>query len=123
MAESPLVAARSHVDPVCAFQCGGAGAQLRLVVSVRRRTGATHLLRLKAVPADGLMAESLLNDHEDNLYLHGWGLANEPVYNQQATAYLLRDDAKATINVFYSMMAGGFSQGVYEPVEHRWRWG
>ena len=56
------------------------------------------------------MAESLLNDHEDNLYLHGWGLANEPVYNQQATAYLLRDDAKATINVFYSMMAGGFSQ-------------
>ena len=21
------------------------------------------------------------------------------------------------------MMAGGFSHGVYEPVEHRWRWG
>jgi hypothetical protein len=45
------------------------------------------------------------------------------VYNQQATAYLLRDDAKAVIKAFYSMMAGGFSQGVFEPVEHRWRWG
>jgi hypothetical protein len=30
---------------------------------------------------------------------------------------------KATINAFYSLMAGGFSHGVFEPVEHRWRWG
>jgi hypothetical protein len=45
------------------------------------------------------------------------------VYNQQASAYLYRDDVKATINAFYSLMAGGFSHGVYEPVEHRWRWG
>jgi hypothetical protein len=65
----------------------------------------------------------MLNDHEDNLFLHGWGLANEPVYDQQGTAYLLRDDVKAAIRTFYSMMAGGFSHGVYEPVEHRWRWG
>jgi hypothetical protein len=86
-------------------------------------TGATHLLRLKAAPAQGLIADSLLNDHEDNLFLHGWGLANEPVYDQQATAYLFRDEAKAAIKAFYSMMAGGFSQSVYEPVEHRWRWG
>lgn len=86
-------------------------------------TGAVHLLRLKALPADGDLAESLLNDHEDNLFLGGLGMANEPVYNQQATAYLLRDDVKATIRAFYSQMASAFSQSVFEPVEHRWRWG
>jgi hypothetical protein len=86
-------------------------------------TGAAHLLRLKALPAQGDLADAILNDHEDNLFLHQWGLANEPVYNQQATVYLLRDDAKAAIRTFYSLMAGGFSHGVYEPVEHRWRWG
>lgn len=86
-------------------------------------TGVAHLLRLKALPAQGELADAILNDHEDNLFLHQWGLANEPVYSQQAAAYLLRDDPKATIRTFYSLMAGGFSQGVYEPVEHRWRWG
>lgn len=86
-------------------------------------TGAVHLLRLKALPADGDLAEALLNDHEDNLFIGGLGMANEPVYNQQATAYLLRDDAKATIRAFYSQMASAFSQSVFEPVEHRWRWG
>src|SRR5262249_54153317 len=64
-------------------------------------TGAVHLLRLKALSAVGKMADSLLNDHEDNLFLKGWGIANEPVYNQQATAYLLRDDPKAAIRAFY----------------------
>ena len=68
-------------------------------------TGAVHLLRLKAVPANGELADSLLNDHEDNLFLKGWGMANEPVYNQQGTAYLLRDDPKAAIRTFYSYMA------------------
>jgi hypothetical protein len=86
-------------------------------------TGPLHLIRLNAIPAYDALADAMLNDHEDNLFLHGWGLANEPVYDQQGTAYLLRDDAKAAIRTFYSMMAGGFSHGVYEPVEHRWRWG
>lgn len=86
-------------------------------------TGAVHLLRLKAVPANGELADSLLNDHEDNLYLKGWGMANEPVYNQQGTAYLLRDDPKATIRTFYSYMASAFSHSVFEPVEHRWTHG
>jgi len=86
-------------------------------------TGAVHLLRLKALPAEGRLADYLLNDHEDNLFLKGWGIANEPVYNQQATAYLLRDDPKAVINAFYSYMASAFSQTVFEPVEHRWTWG
>jgi hypothetical protein len=86
-------------------------------------TGATHLLRLGALAPDTPLADSLLNDHEDNLYLHGWGMANEPVYNQQATAYLLRDDAKAAIRAFYSMTACAFSHSVFEPVEHRWTWG
>lgn len=86
-------------------------------------TGAVHLLRLKAVPADGDLADSLLNDHEDNLFLHGWGMANEPVYNPHATAYLLRDDPKAAVRTFYSMMACAFSHSVYEPVEHRWAHG
>lgn len=86
-------------------------------------TGATHLIRLKALAADGELAESLLNDHEDNLYLYGWGMANEPVYNPQATAYLQRDDPQAVVNAFYSMMACAFSHSAFEPVEHRWFWG
>jgi hypothetical protein len=86
-------------------------------------TGAVHLLRLKAVPASGALADSLLNDHEDNLYLKGLGMANEPVYNQQGTAYLLRDDPKAAIRTFYSYMASAFSHSVFEPVEHRWTHG
>jgi hypothetical protein len=86
-------------------------------------TGALHLLRLKALPADGMLADALLNDHEDNLYLHGWGMANEPVYNPQATAYLLRDDPQAAIRAFYSYLACAFSHSALEPVEHRWTWG
>jgi hypothetical protein len=86
-------------------------------------TGAVHLLRLKALSPVGEMADYLLNDHEDNLFLKGWGIANEPVYNQQATAYLLRDDPKAAIRAFYSYMASAFSHSTLEPVEHRWTHG
>lgn len=86
-------------------------------------TGAMHLLRLGVIPSVGLLADALLNDHEDNLYLNGWGMANEPVYNPQATAYLLRDDPSAAIRAFYSYMACAFSRGALEPVEHRWTWG
>ena len=83
-------------------------------------TGATHLLRLKALPAHGVLADALLHDHEDNLYYKGWGMAQEPVYNQQATAYLLRDQPHAVIRAFYSYLASAFSHSVLEPVEHRW---
>jgi hypothetical protein len=86
-------------------------------------TGAVHLLRLKALAPKGEMADWLLNDHEDNLFLKGWGMANEPVYNQQATAYLLRDDPKAAIRAFYSYMACAFSHSQLEAVEHRWTHG
>jgi len=121
---SPLVELRDHTwIPYVPSNATVPGRNYQLWYPSDVDTGATHLIRLKAVPAEGLMAESLLNDHEDNLFLHGWGLANEPVYDQQATVYLLRDDVKAIIKAFYSMMAGGFSHGVYEPVEHRWRWG
>ena len=78
-----------------------------------------HLLRLKAVAAGSDLADWLLNDHEDNLFFKGWGIANEPVYNQHATAYLLRDDPKAVIRTFYSYMASAFSHSALEPVEHR----
>ena len=86
-------------------------------------TGAMHLPRLKALTADGTLTDWLLHDHEDNLYLLGWGMANEPVYNQQATVYLLRDDPLAAIRAFYSYIACAFSHGPLEPVEHRWTWG
>jgi hypothetical protein len=85
--------------------------------------GPLHLIRLKALPADGDLANSLLNDHEDNLFLKGWGMANEPVYRPQGMAYLYRDDPKAAIRTFYSQMACGFSHTVFEPVEHRWMHG
>jgi hypothetical protein len=86
-------------------------------------TGAVHLIRLKAVDPRGDLADALLHDHEDNLFYKGWGIANEPVYNQQATAYLLRDDPRAAIRAFYSYMASGFSHSTLEPVEHRWTHG
>jgi hypothetical protein len=86
-------------------------------------TGAVHLIRLQAIPPDGQLADWLLNDHEDNLFYKGLGIANEPVYNQQATAYLLRDEVEAVIRAFYSYTASAFSHSVYEPVEHRWTHG
>lgn len=86
-------------------------------------TGPLHLSRLKALDPNGLLTTCLLNDHEDNLFYRNWGMANEPVYNQQATAYLLRDNVEAVVRSFYSMMACAFSHTVFEPVEHRWGWG
>jgi hypothetical protein len=86
-------------------------------------TGALHLSRLKALEPSGVLTTYMLNDHEDNLFFRGWGMANEPVYNQQATAYLLRDEVKPAIRAFYTMMACAFSHSVFEPVEHRWGWG
>jgi len=86
-------------------------------------TGPLHLVRLEALPADGDLAWWMLNDHEDNLFYKGWGAANEPVYNQQCTAYLLRDMPEAAIRCFYSHMASAFSHSTFEPVEHRWTHG
>jgi hypothetical protein len=121
---SPLVQLRDHTwIPYVPCEASKSGRLLEQWYPTDVDTGAVHLLRLKALPADGLLADCLLNDHEDNLYLNGWGMANEPVYNQQATAYLLRDDPKAVIRAFYSYMACAFSHSVFEPVEHRWAWG
>jgi hypothetical protein len=121
---SPLVELRDYTwTPYVPSNAADPGRNYQQWYPADVDTGAVHLLRLRALPAQGELADALLNDHEDNLYLHGWGLANEPVYNQQATAYLLRDNPKAVVRAFYSMMAGGFSHDVYEPVEHRWRWG
>jgi hypothetical protein len=85
--------------------------------------GALHLSRLNALDPRGPLTSYLLHDQEDNLFLNGWGMANEPVYNQHATALLLRDDVKPVIRAFYSMMACAFSHSAFEPVEHRWAWG
>lgn len=121
---SPLVQLRDHTwTPYVPCEATQPGRRLEQWYPTDVDTGALHLLRLGALPAQGLLAESLLNDHEDNLYLHGWGMANEPVYNPQATAYLLRDDPKAAIRAFYSYMACAFSHSALEPVEHRWTWG
>ncbi|HRP56882.1 hypothetical protein, partial [Agriterribacter sp.] len=60
---------------------------------------------------------------EDNLFFKNQGAANEPVYVQQATAYLLRDEPKAVIRAFYSLMACGFSHQQFTSLEHRWAWG
>jgi hypothetical protein len=124
MMSSPLVPLRDHTwTPYVPCEATRPGRRLELWYPTDVDTGAMHLLRLKALPAQGVFAEALLNDHEDNLYLHGWGMANEPVYNPQATAYLLRDDPPAVIRAFYSYMACAFSHSVLEPVEHRWTWG
>jgi len=85
--------------------------------------GPLHMSRLKALDPNGPLTTCLLNDNEDNLFFKQWGMANEPVYNPHATAYLLRDDPKPAIRAFYSMMACAFSHSTFEPVEHRWGWG
>jgi hypothetical protein len=86
-------------------------------------TGPLHLARLGAVNPGGLLATAMLHDHEDNLFLRGWGMANEPVYNQHAAAWLARDDVPMVVRTFYSMLACAFSHSTLEPVEHRWGWG
>jgi hypothetical protein len=85
--------------------------------------GPLHLARLDAIPAESWLAEALLHDHEDNLFLNQWGAANEPVYNQQGTVFLRRDEPEAAIRAFYSMMACAFSHHQLSPLEHRWAWG
>ena len=85
--------------------------------------GPLHLARLAAIDPRGWLTTAMLHDHEDNLFLNQWGMANEPVYNQQATVYLLRDEPKAAIRAFYSMMACAFSHHQLTPLEHRWAWG
>jgi hypothetical protein len=86
-------------------------------------TGPLHLARLSVVDPRGWLAAAMLNDHEDNLFLNQWGMANEPVYNQQGTVCLLRDEPEAAIWTFYSMMACAFSHNQLTPLEHRWAWG
>jgi hypothetical protein len=85
--------------------------------------GPLHMARLAAIDPRGWLATAMLHDHEDNLFLNQWGAANEPVYNQQATAYLYRDEPEAAIRAFYSMMACAFSHHQLTPLEHRWAWG
>jgi hypothetical protein len=85
--------------------------------------GPLHMARLAVLDPRGRLSTAMLHDHEDNLFLHQWGAANEPVYNQQATAYLHRDEPEAAIRAFYSMMACAFSHGQLTPLEHRWAWG
>jgi hypothetical protein len=83
-------------------------------------TGPLHLTRLGVLEPNGSLTTAMLNDHEDNLFFDNKGAANEPIYVQQANAYLLRDESKAVIRSFYSFMACGFSHEQYSPLEHRW---
>lgn len=123
-ANSPLVQLRDHTwSPYVPGEIHHARRLLDDWYPADVDTGPVHLLRLKAAPAHGDLADALLNDHEDNLFYRGWGIANEPVYNQHATAYLLRDEPEAVIRTFYSYMASAFSHTTFEPVEHRFTHG
>ena len=86
-------------------------------------TGPLHLSRLEVFEPHSWLTTAMLNDHEDNLFLKNQGAANEPVYIQQANTYLLRDNPKAVIRAFYSLMASGFAHGQLTSLEHRWAWG
>ncbi len=85
--------------------------------------GPVHMARLAVINPRGWLSTAMLHDHEDNLFLNQWGAANEPVYNQQATVYLYRDEPEAAIRSFYSMTACAFSHHQLTPLEHRWAWG
>ncbi|WP_133176751.1 hypothetical protein [Terrimonas sp.] len=86
-------------------------------------TGPLHLTRLGVIDAHSWLTTAMLHDHEDNLFFKNQGAANEPVYVQQSTPYFLRDNVKAVIRAFYSLMACGFSHEQYTSLEHRWAWG
>jgi hypothetical protein len=123
-AQSPLVQLRDHSwAPYVPCDALTPRRLLEIWYPTDVDCGALHLARLKALDPNGWLATCLLNDHEDNLFLNHWGMANEPVYNPHATAYLLRDDVKPALRAFYSMMACAFSHSTFEPVEHRWSWG
>lgn len=85
--------------------------------------GPLHLSRLGVFDANSWLTTAMLNDHEDNLFFRNQGAANEPVYVQEAAPYFLRDNAKAVIRAFYSLMACGFSHEQFTSLEHRWAWG
>lgn len=85
--------------------------------------GALHMSRLGVIDPHDWLTTALLHDQEDNLLFKNQGAANEPVYVQQGNTYLLRDEPKAVIRSFYSLMACGFSHGQLTPLEHRWAWG
>jgi hypothetical protein len=121
---SPLVQLRDHTwQPYVPAEATTPRRLLDVWYPTDVDCGAVHMIRLGALPPRSQLSDWLLNDHEDNLYYKGRGIANEPVYNQNATAYLLRDDPEAAIRIFYSYMASGFSHSVYEPVEHRYTHG
>jgi hypothetical protein len=123
-ARSPLVQLRDHTwIPFVPSEAATFRRLLEVWYPSDVDTGPLHLVRLGAIPPDHPLADSLLNDHEDNLFYRGLGMANEPVYNQQATAYLLRDEPEAAIRAFYSYIASAFSHTVFEPVEHRFTHG
>lgn len=123
-ARSPIVELRDHTwVPFVPTEATVFRRRLDLWYPTDVDTGPLHMVRLGAIPANHPLAGYLLNDHEDNLYFRGLGIANEPVYNQQSTAYLLRDEVKPVIRGFYSYMASAFSHTVYEPVEHRYTHG
>lgn len=123
-ANSPLVQLRDHTwAPYVPTEASTHHRMMDVWYPTDVDTGATHMLRLNVVDPRSDMADWLLNDHEDNLFYRGWGIANEPVYNQHATAYLARDDVKAVIRTFYSYMASAFSHSALEPVEHRFTHG
>jgi hypothetical protein len=122
--ESPLVQLRDHTwMPYVPSDALTPRRLIEIWYPTDVDCGSLHLARLGALDPNGPLTTYLLNDHEDNLFLKQWGMANEPVYNQHATAYLLRDDVKPAIRAFYSMMACAFSHTALEPVEHRWSWG
>lgn len=85
--------------------------------------GPLHLSRLGVFDPNSWLTTAMLHDHEDNLFFKNQGAANEPVYVQQAAPYFARDNVKAVIRAFYSLMACGFSHEQYTSLEHRWAWG
>jgi hypothetical protein len=109
--------------PFVPSESGGCGRSFQVWYPTEVDTGPLHLPRFRALDPLGPLTLSMLQDHEDNLFLHQWGAINEPVYNMQGTVYLLRDNPKAAIRTFYSTMACAFSHTTFEPVEHRWSWG
>lgn len=104
------------MEPLCSERGTHRSSPPRSVLSHRPGYWGRTPFAAESNTRNGEVADARPNDHEDNLYLRGWGIANEPVCNHQGTAYLLRDGPKAAIRTLYSYMASAFSHSDLDPV-------
>lgn len=74
---SPAVAlADGTWSPYVPSDAQASGRLFRVWYPTDVDTGPLHLSRLKALDPKGALTTAMLHDHEDNLFIHQWGMIN-----------------------------------------------